>query len=176
MLISCSFNFISCNNQDFQWHYSNQYGNCFKFNAGSSFNGSLAGLKRINQPGFDSGLTVELISGSSDNILTKKYNGLKIFIDNHTVDLLDYEGMTVKPGLLTSIVVKKKVTEELPYPYSQCMSSNSDDDLHGYFKQSSRLYRRASCKILCYQKNVTLDCGCFDPSNYLANICEINFR
>ena len=50
-IISCYFNSIPCSDDDFDWYYDFNYGNCYRFNLGKR-----KGLKTSNQPGSLNGL------------------------------------------------------------------------------------------------------------------------
>ena len=68
-LISCVFNYLPCTIDDFQWYYSSRYGNCFRINGGFNSSGDAVKLRTANQPGFDSGLTIELFKGIFFNLI-----------------------------------------------------------------------------------------------------------
>ena len=55
MLVSCFFNDIQCFPFDFKWFWSNDYGNCYTFNAMYDNNGSFVNSRNISQPGVRSG-------------------------------------------------------------------------------------------------------------------------
>ena len=65
MLVSCYFNGASCNENDFEWFYTFEYGNCFAFNSGfsSKLNKSMP-IKRVERKGQQNGLRLELFLGN----------------------------------------------------------------------------------------------------------------
>jgi len=166
-LIGCSFNFEACTIEDFQWYYSSTYGNCFRFNTGFDSNNEPLELKKANQPGFDSGLTVELFIGTSKNMISRVDSGFNVFIENSTVYPLDYEGITVKPGLLTKLIIYKKFTKKLPMPYNECLMIEKlkNSMLYAEIVKTNRTYRSQDCFRFCFQAFVIRKCGCYDPRN-----------
>ena len=67
MLISCYFNYNSCNASDFTYFYSPLYGNCYTFNGGVFENGSTYPIKTVSSNGLFFGLTHELFIGDPYN-------------------------------------------------------------------------------------------------------------
>ena len=60
MLISCFFNNHACNESDFTWKRSNEYGNCY------TFNGLLTEVSKVSsKSGPKYGLNLELFAGNS---------------------------------------------------------------------------------------------------------------
>jgi len=64
MLISCFFDGIACNANDFTWSYSYQYGSCYTFNAAKDNYGNATNAKRTRKFGPNSGLSLELFTGA----------------------------------------------------------------------------------------------------------------
>lgn len=64
MLVSCSFNGKSCNENDFTWSWNNNYGNCYTFNKGNDS----SELLKTSGKGDSYGLYLELVVSES-----KKY-------------------------------------------------------------------------------------------------------
>jgi hypothetical protein len=54
MLISCSFNLYNCDKNDFDFYWSNMYGNCYQFNSGKH-----APLKILTTGGRQNGLKLD---------------------------------------------------------------------------------------------------------------------
>ncbi len=167
-LIACTFNYEACSFDDFHWYYSSSYGNCFRFNTGFSSNDEPAELKKANQPGFDSGLTIELFKGMPSNLLTRINSGFRVFIENASVYPLDYEGIAVKPGVLTKLVMYKKLSRKLPMPYNECVMRDelSSSIFYAEINKLNRTYRRQDCLRFCFQAFIIRKCGCYDPRNY----------
>lgn len=58
-IMSCIYNGMSCADDDFEWYFDFNYGNCYKFNGGKN-----KPLKYSNQQGKFNGLTIEYFLGS----------------------------------------------------------------------------------------------------------------
>jgi hypothetical protein len=71
MLISCYYNSVQCNETDFFWWYSFEYGNCYTFNYQLASNST---IEQTSQTGPTNGLTLELFTGFSGN--TKPHFGI----------------------------------------------------------------------------------------------------
>ena len=166
-LISCTFNYKACSIEDFHWYYSSTHGNCFRFNTGFNSNDEPLELKKANQPGFDSGLTIELFKGLSYNMITHINSGFNVFIENSTVYPLNYEGITVKPGILTKLIIYKQLKKKLPMPYNECvmMDELSSSVFYAEIARLNRTYRRQDCFRFCFQAFIIGKCGCYDPRN-----------
>lgn len=83
MLISCSFNLNSCTVDDFEWYFSEFYGNCYRFNSGKNSTGGLVDDVISTKAGSFNGLSMELYVGDPENTNTFAIsNGARIFVHN----------------------------------------------------------------------------------------------
>lgn len=64
MVLSCEYNGVQCSRGDFTWFYSQQYGNCYTFNAEKFDNGSLRNAFKTSKSGPSTGLLLELFAGA----------------------------------------------------------------------------------------------------------------
>ena len=62
MLISCTYNGVTCNSSDFFWWYSFEYGNCYTFNYKNS---TVSAIAQTSKTGPENGLTMEIFTGFS---------------------------------------------------------------------------------------------------------------
>lgn len=64
------------------------------------------------------------------------FHGFNIFINDVKVYPYYFEGLNVKPGLLTKILFKKNILTKEPYPYSDCQDINTfESELVNEFKR-----------------------------------------
>lgn len=83
MLLSCTFNLITCTFDDFVWYWDELYGNCYSFNSGKNSNGSLIDDKKSTKSGAINGLALELYVGNPISMSSFPIsNGAHIIIHN----------------------------------------------------------------------------------------------
>ena len=75
--IKASFTDNRLNQNDFEWIYDGNYGNCYDFNSGYDFNGAQVHLKTINWA--NSEFYLELFTGLPQNMLMPEIGKKKIF-------------------------------------------------------------------------------------------------
>lgn len=163
MLIYCQFDGRKCNTTNWTWLYSFFNGNCFLFN--------LNNLLTVKSIGRDNGLSVELFVGHDETIpFYQKTTGLQIFLFNQTKYLkMEYyiPRVSIKPGSEVNIEVKRKFTEKLPKPYSECdidlRTANIetvDSELYRTLFLTNKTYEQYHCFHLAYRISVFRRCGC----------------
>ena len=169
MLINCQFNFISCSKIDFEYFYTNSYGNCYKFNSGLDWNNNKIDIKSSTNPGRQNALNFILYTGKpNDEYLFQKSDGIILFIHNSTtIPLTQLEGISLSPGYETDIVINQVEFNRLSKPYSDCIidtsSPNSfDSNLYKSTFNSIKVYRQKFCLQLCYQEYLIEKCNCSD--------------
>jgi hypothetical protein len=86
MMITCRYNNIYCSTADFEYFYTYQFGNCYRFNSGKNSTNDKVKLKKATNPGLKNALRLELFVGypqsSMDFVNT---NGIVIIVQNSTV-------------------------------------------------------------------------------------------
>jgi hypothetical protein len=166
MLISCYFNGIKCNESDFSWFWSFEYGNCYTFNGMNSLT-----PKYTSKSGFQNGLLIELyvgMPGLHDNYLIK--TGAHVIVHNRThKPLTKYEGVDVKVSTASSIAIKRTIYSKKEPPYSDCRKNVDHAELEDtdVFKSTLKAnrYSQKLCYEICFQKLfVSRICNCVDPS------------
>ncbi len=186
-MINCQFNQIKCDlEKDFEYFYDLNYGNCYRFNSGTTINGTKVEQKYSYQSGISYGLDLELFIGSpkdNDFAFTKE-NGFVIFINNDTVDSNSYEGIKISPGTSTNIIINRYSILKKPKPYSECTDGlDSIDSYNSEFYQRyfspNRRYRFTECSFVCFQKFIGEECGCqsiLQPFTYFKEmrLCLLN--
>ena len=123
ILISCSFNHKYCDHTDFEWFFHFTYGNCFKFNP------SIRHGDETIIPGKTFGLSIEIYVGVYHELdAIRDTRGISVIISNRSNFINDLDGVFLFTSTENDIRVKRKFSELLPYPFSNCQE-NFDDTL-----------------------------------------------
>ena len=175
MIISCLFAAQSCSFNDFEWFYSNEYGNCYRFNYASS-------NKRVQtRSGKYYGLRLELYVGEISNLLTT-HSGVHVFINNNTNEYLT-NGLDISTSFSTDLSLTRKSVHKLSKPHSDCVKNEKDFNLADYRSEyidrtisRFKIYQIEACKDLCIQDFIEKNCNCssllFPQSDLLKPICS----
>jgi hypothetical protein len=164
MLLSCFFNSQPCTSHDFQWEFSNVFGNCFSFSSGFNASNHKVDLKYSYSSGYGQGLRFDLYVNSHENLTS--FNsitggmGAIIHLSNTSVNKFTYyDGIRVSPGSETSLGVRRSFKKNLPKPYSDCdLSSDTkspshyESSLYKLILNSKYAYTRDFCVNQCLQK------------------------
>lgn len=168
-LADCKFSSYICSEQDFEFFYDPQYGNCYRFNA----NGS----KYVGKTGVKGGLELEFYVGNYSNPkIYNKIRGIRFLVHNHTINtpLMDL-GSNVAVGFQTNVNIKRTMYQKLGKPYSKCIDDLTDKSQGKTFlieKLFAMLnitqYNREVCLNACYQYYLSSrsECNCSDPFVY----------
>jgi hypothetical protein len=163
MLVDCDFSDISCTeNSNFEWFYMIEYGNCFRFNSGKDFYGNKTSIKKSYLPGKVYGLNLELMADKTISKLgIKSMSGIKLFIDNSSF-YPNYltNGIDLKTGTHTNIVLKTVFNEREPEPYSECKKEITSESYKNMINMG-KTYEKTNCELFCIQKKIIDECGCF---------------
>ena len=157
IIISCRYGLEICSANDFDWFYSFDFGNCFKFKSD----------KKVTLPGKSNGLKMELMSDQSDSINSLMFSsGIHLFINNQSIDPLRAEGIDVSAGYETNIALNKNSYIKLSDPYSDCVQDilNQNEKSSYLFKltlSNYKKYTRRACFDMCYQDYIVENCNCF---------------
>jgi hypothetical protein len=153
----------------FVWYYDSIYGNFWKFNSGKTQNGSRINLLEQKSTGYYYGILsvnfLDVFPSQIYNIINSFYGfslGLKISIDNQdSIPLYFYNMLAIKPGTCTYINIKKMITRNLPYPYTNCHDlTNYHSVLYDKFAKLNKTYSQRACFQLCKQKKMIDACNC----------------
>jgi hypothetical protein len=158
--IWCAFKARDCS-EALKWYWSHEYGNCFQFNTGFNNKGDRIVLEEVNREGKDFGVTLAWFPVINLNkFVTTGARGLVVFV--HNSSFKPNEGVFIEAGKMTYILVKRKIKQKYPTPYSDCIDLNTyKSDLFDYIKQSNKTYRRKDCVELCIQKKIIDECKCY---------------
>jgi hypothetical protein len=111
-----------------------RYGKCYTFNSGYDLsNNKISVLKRV-RPGSPYGLQLKAYVGKPDTQPFWVTNmGVVISVHNQNeTPLIIEEGVPIRPGAETNLILNKQESKRLPYPYSDCISSDSESNLPFY--------------------------------------------
>ena len=163
LVISCYYNFINCDLNDFTWFYDKKYGNCYTFNSGLSSHGKRIALKSNLRGGSEAGLMMSLFTGMVDSIYTlATESGAHIFIHNQTIKPSYTEGIQILSGLKTSIQIARTFSTLAPWPFNECTDIFDHSPYYGTIKDTSYKYRQQDCFFFVYQRVLVAECGCYD--------------
>jgi hypothetical protein len=178
-LISCSFNFKNCDQEnDFQ---TDSVSNCIRFNSGRNMLEKPVPKKYAYGKGILNSLNLQLYEGNSD---INDVNGFSLYITDEIADSLNDNSLLISAGTASKLSINKYKIIRQPQPYSNCIS-----DLASLDSYESECYKRtlineknyqfSKCAILCLQKFIGDKCNFqivqFGPSYYIGkrNITEL---
>ena len=142
LIITCTFNMISCNYSEFTWYFDPRYGNCYRFN--SKLKGVESVPKKSSVSGQLNGLMLEVYLGSQmfvSPLLSS--SGLHVFVHNESVAPTIHEGIQLSPGFETNIEVSRVFDYKLESPYNDCVKSNSNNyEYYNILTSLNRSYRQ----------------------------------
>ncbi|XP_077862658.1 uncharacterized protein LOC144344653 [Saccoglossus kowalevskii] len=155
-VLECTFDGNQCNmSSDFKEFYDDRYGNCFQFNPYN--NEGRNGLYSM-KTGAKYGLTMTLFTEQDEYIsIYGRDSGARVVIHHPTVPPLPWsEGITIPPGMITSLGLKETRISRQPYPYGNCTQQTDFKTVYGSF------YSQTVCDESCLQDNMLKYCGCVD--------------
>ena len=168
LLLTCYFDTNKCNTNEFQPVVDKMYGLCYKFNSGYNSAGEKVGIKTVKHSGKSFGLHLTLFAGLNQEL--KKYyfdSGFLIRIDNSSYSVSNYDGIGIKNGVETDIVIKDRIYSfRLPKPYSDCdfdlisFNTYSSMQYKKILNSNNTQYKREYCLDLCLQEYIISKCNC----------------
>ncbi|XP_077997315.1 uncharacterized protein LOC144450544 [Glandiceps talaboti] len=155
-ILQCTFEQRQCTYRDFKVSGNDKYGNCFTFNHGT--NGTE--IRNSTKPGSSYGLTLTLFTEQSEYIsLFGRDSGVRVSVHKPDVEPFPEEnGLNVRPGTATAIVLRQGISSRLSEPYGNCTEDESLDT-NGFRNTLS------SCNHKCVQDTMLLECGCVDRAS-----------
>ncbi|ETE61106.1 Amiloride-sensitive sodium channel subunit alpha [Ophiophagus hannah] len=138
-IYACRFNEMTCNKANYTHFHHPIYGNCYTFNDNSS------SLWMSSLPGINNGLSLVVRTEQNDFIpLLSSVTGARIMVHNQNEPaFMDEGGFNVRPGIETSISMRKETTQRLGGSYSDCTENGSDVPVKNLF--SSRYTEQYEC-------------------------------
>lgn len=151
MLITCTFNSKPCDKSLFTNITSVTYGDCYAFNAYNK-NGSNRVL-RSGKAGRDFGLSLQLFAGTpSKQAPWISTTGIVVAIYNSSSrPLFSEEGIKVKTGVETNLMLTRREINRLPKPFSNCI-----EDVFSRDSYDSNEYRLVFNTSIAYRQSICL--------------------
>jgi hypothetical protein len=173
-LISCSFDSIYCNYQDFEYYTDYISNECFLFNSGKNYYNKTTSIRYITRADINYGLKIWF--WINDYRFSLGPYKMSVYIQNHSSvfnRLQAYQvnnGLLIPPGL-TAIQIEREFIQNLPEPYNQCITEESDPilNLFNNFTQN-KIYSQKDCLEICVGFYIMNECNC---SNF--NLIEACF-
>ncbi|GIX77014.1 hypothetical protein CEXT_633021 [Caerostris extrusa] len=153
---SCSFNWRSCSEEDFEEFQNLHYGNCFTFN---KVNGNKTKAYTTSQTGHWSGLVLTLDLKYYEYMTDSATIGARVIIhDPKESPSPEETGINISPGFETSVALMKTFETRLPYPFRDQCANYGNIEIWPYYESQSQCIRE------CIQGTNYKVCGCADPS------------
>uniref|UniRef100_A0A8D0H814 Epithelial sodium channel subunit alpha n=1 Tax=Sphenodon punctatus TaxID=8508 RepID=A0A8D0H814_SPHPU len=152
-IYACRFNEASCDKANYSHFHHPIYGNCYTFNNGNS------SLWMSSLPGINNGLSLVVRTEQNDFIpLLSTVTGARVMVhDQNEPAFMDEEGFNVRPGVETSISMRKETTKRLGGSYSDCTEDGSDVPVKNLYPSR---YTEQVCIRSCFQNSMVQRCGC----------------
>ncbi|KAH0628543.1 hypothetical protein JD844_009877 [Phrynosoma platyrhinos] len=152
-IYACRFNEATCDKANYTHFHHPIYGNCYTFNDNNNT------LWMSSLPGINNGLSLVVRTEQNDFIpLLSTVTGARVMVHNQNEPaFMDEGGFNVRPGIETSIRMKKETTNRLGGTYSDCTENGSDVPVKNLY--SSR-YTEQVCIRSCFQNSMVERCGC----------------
>ncbi|XP_077866593.1 uncharacterized protein LOC100372922 [Saccoglossus kowalevskii] len=165
-ILQCTFDQKSCDMNDFITIQDDKYGNCFQFNHGRNSTGRYA-----SRTGAKYGLKLTLFTEQYEYIsIYGRDSGVRVAIQPLFVPAFpEDEGVTIRPGSISSIGIRENVIHRKPHPYGNCTQNAEFDSMYGNdFK-----YTKLACESTCLQHQILKHCHCVDTHLIQAPRCHL---
>uniref|UniRef100_A0A8C4SLW5 Sodium channel epithelial 1 subunit gamma n=1 Tax=Erpetoichthys calabaricus TaxID=27687 RepID=A0A8C4SLW5_ERPCA len=168
---TCTFNEAMCSLRNFTQSYHPTLGNCYTFNSG--YDGEII---QSSTAGIKNGLIVVLNLGLEDyNPFLSSSEGAIIMIHNQNEHpFIEDLGIMIQTAKETSIGLQFMESHKLGEPYSSCTEDGTDVSVNNLYNKT---YSLQVCLHSCFQKEMTLQCGCAHfhyPLPAEAQYCNYN--
>ena len=176
MLLSCKFNGLKCDLNDFYYFHDYFYGSCYQFNGlkvnnASDSNSSIkSDVKKIQKPGPENGLQLELFVGNPRR--QQQFNfkgGVRLVVhDKHDRSFPNDHGIDVSVGQSTNVAINRHLIKHKGKPYTQCIDPNDVDwessDVLSFMKNNYHVetYDQNFCLKACQQIFLLDRCCCYN--------------
>ncbi|CAH1793509.1 unnamed protein product [Owenia fusiformis] len=165
MVIQCTYNGVTCSEDDFEEFEHAMYGKCFTFRTNKFEEEYIA-----KETGPSTGITIIMFTGTFDPLEdqdTQDYgfstehatasDGVRMNIHPPSSMPQPYnKGMDLAPGHFTSIGLTQTLRSTLIPPHGDCTYNR-------YNPGTNFSYTKDTCLMTCLQTNVKRECGCFTP-------------
>ncbi|XP_007527906.1 amiloride-sensitive sodium channel subunit alpha isoform X2 [Erinaceus europaeus] len=169
-IFACRFNQESCNQANYTHFHHPVYGNCYTFNHKNNSH-----LWMSSMPGINNGLSLMLRTEQKDFIpLLSTVTGARVMVHGQDEPaFMDDGGFNLRPGVETSISMRKEALDRLGGDYSDCTQNGSDVPVENLYHPAN--YTQQVCIHSCFQENMIQKCGCayiFYPSRKGVEFCD----
>ncbi|KAM6216573.1 epithelial sodium channel subunit alpha [Rhynchocyon petersi] len=153
-IYACRFNQDSCSQANYSHFYHPMYGNCYTFNHKNNSNLWMSSL-----PGINNGLSLVLRTEQKDFIpLLSTVTGARVMVHGQDEPaFMDDGGFNLRPGVETSISMRKEALDRLGGNYGDCTENGSDVPVKNLY---SSKYTQQVCIHSCFQESMIKECGC----------------
>ncbi|CAF1034985.1 unnamed protein product [Adineta steineri] len=178
MLLNCVYNGQYCNYTDFTPFISSTYGFCYTFNAKMKSNGST--IRQTTDNGGSGKLELGFYAQSQQYfpyVSADASVGMMIMVhDNTELPLIEVAGIELAGGRKHKIGYKKRISQLLPPPYSDCTNNISPamQAMYDRFTNADYTYSQAICTTICIQTYVYQECNCVNPNEVTARTIVIH--
>ncbi|XP_043935496.1 amiloride-sensitive sodium channel subunit alpha [Protopterus annectens] len=151
---ACEFNKISCGSGNYTQFNHPQYGSCYTFNDGDDNNPWIS-----FSPGVESGLSLVLRTEQNDFLpYLSNVAGARVMVhDQNQPVFMEDSGFDIRPGVETSIGIKKEIISRLGGVYGNCTADGSDINVENLYNSD---YTQQACIRSCFQATIVERCGC----------------
>nr|XP_056722524.1 amiloride-sensitive sodium channel subunit gamma [Euleptes europaea] len=154
LLLSCSFDGMSCDTRNFTYFHHPLHGNCYTFNSGKDNR-----ILSTSTGGSEYGLQVILYIEEGDyNPFLVTSTGAKIVVhDQDEYPFIEDIGTEIETATATSIGMHFTKSTRLSKPYSNCTEDGTDIPVENLYNKN---YSLQICLHSCFQKLMVERCGC----------------
>ncbi|XP_030177361.1 amiloride-sensitive sodium channel subunit alpha isoform X2 [Lynx canadensis] len=168
-IFACRFNQASCNQANYSHFHHPIYGNCYTFNGKNNSN-----LWMSSMPGIKNGLSLTLRTEQNDFIpLLSTVTGARVMVHGQDEPaFMDDGGFNLRPGVETSISMRKEALDRLGGDYGDCTKNGSEVPVENLYLTK---YTQQVCIHSCFQDSMIKECGCayiFYPLPKNAEFCD----
>ncbi|XP_038629974.1 amiloride-sensitive sodium channel subunit alpha-like [Scyliorhinus canicula] len=170
-VFDCKFNGLSCGKSNYTRFHHPIYGNCYTFNGiNSSYQW------KTSKTGKDHGLSLLLKTVQNDYIpLLSTEAGARVMVhERNKFPFMEDGGFDIRPGVETSISMRKEEVRRLGGDYSDCTQDGSEISVQNLYRSD---YTQQACVRSCFQITMVSRCGCayyFYPLPPGAEYCNYN--
>uniref|UniRef100_A0A8C5L8T4 Epithelial sodium channel subunit alpha n=1 Tax=Jaculus jaculus TaxID=51337 RepID=A0A8C5L8T4_JACJA len=168
-IFTCRFNQAPCTHANYSHFHHPMYGNCYTFN-----NKNDSHLWMSSMPGINNGLSLTLRTEQNDFIpLLSTVTGARVMVHGQDEPaFMDDGGFNVRPGVETSISMRKEALNSLGGNYGDCTENGSDVPVKNLYPSK---YTQQVCIHSCFQESMIKKCGCayiFYPRPKGVEFCD----
>ncbi|NP_001076197.1 amiloride-sensitive sodium channel subunit alpha [Oryctolagus cuniculus] len=153
-IFTCRFNQAFCGDGNYSHFHHPMYGNCYTFNDKNN-----SSLWMSSMPGINNGLSLTLRTEQNDFIpLLSTVTGARVMVHGQDEPaFMDDGGFNLRPGVETSISMRKESLDRLGGDYGDCTQNGSDVPVKNLYRSK---YTQQVCIHSCFQENMVKECGC----------------